>query len=190
MKRTLLLFIVLLSLTGYSQQSWMRWGLQIETDLGASIQEARQSLTCTQHNLYDFGLRFRMGGRFYVGTGLNYFVSSQSLAAGDSACDLKHNYLGMPLRFGCCIVNRNSLKLRIETGADYRLSVYISPNDWNIRRDNDMLNRHAFSYCGGVGADWGRFTLDATYRQSTTGLLPNSTKGEGRFWLSAGFLFK
>lgn len=189
MKKLLPLFIILLSLKGYAQQSMLHWGLQAGTDLGSSVQEAYQSLQCTQRSLYDFGLQFRIGGRFYGGTGLNYFVGNQNLSTADSSCDIKHDYLGMPLRIGLCIVNRSNVKLRLEAGVDYRLSVYISPNDWNLRRNNDLLTSHFFGYSGGVGMDWKRLTLDATYRQSSSGLMPQTAQGEGRFWLSAGFLF-
>ena len=158
MKKILTIIIALLPLAAMAQQQTFRWGLQIGWH-GGVYQCSNQELSGSQNSIYDFGAQFRIGGRLYGATGLNCHVANQSFSRGDSSCDLKQDYIGIPLRIGFQPVSRKDWNWNIETGLEYRGSVFISPNDWGLDRDSRELNRHHLDFVAGTGADWGRLNV-------------------------------
>ncbi|MBO7625668.1 MAG: hypothetical protein J6S82_10275, partial [Bacteroidales bacterium] len=141
MKSILTILIALLPLAATAQQQLFRWGLQIGWH-GGTYTCSHQGLEGSQNSLYDFGAQFRIGGRLYGATGLNCHVANQSFSRGDSSCELKQDYLGIPLRIGFQLIDRKEWKWNLETGIEYRGSVLISPNDWGLDLKSRELNRH------------------------------------------------
>ena len=180
---------ILLPMTVNAQNEIFHMGLQIGWH-GGIYQCNYQDLTCSQNSLYDFGAQFRIGGRLYGTTGLNCHVAHQSFSRGDSACDLKQDYLGIPLRIGFSLMEGKGWKWRIETGMEYRTSIFMSPNDWNIHRKSTELNRNHLDFTAGMGGDWGKFNADISYRHVFTGPLREATQSDDQLWLSIGFLLK
>ena len=114
MKKFLTIIIALLPLAAIAQQQTFRWGLQIGWH-GGVYQCSNQELSGSQNSIYDFGAQFRIGGRLYGATGLNCHVANQSFSRGDSSCDLKQDYIGIPLRIGFQPVSRKDWNWNIET---------------------------------------------------------------------------
>ena len=189
MKSILITLIALLPLAATAQQQLLRWGLQIGWH-GGTYTCSHQGLEGSQNSLYDFGAQFRIGGRLYGATGLNCHVANQSFSRGDSSCDLKQDYLGIPLRIGFQLIDRKEWKWNLETGMEYRSSLYISPNEWGLDRKSRELNRHHLDLVAGTGFDWGRLNASLAYRRVFSGPVRNAPQSDDQLWISLGFFFK
>ena len=189
MKKILTIIIAMLPLAAMAQQQTFRWGLQIGWH-GGVYQCSNQELSGSQNSIYDFGAQFRIGGRLYGATGLNCHVANQSFSRGDSTCDLKQDYIGIPLRIVFQPVSRKDWNWNIETGLEYRGSVFISPNDWGFDRDSRELNRHHLDLVAGTGADWGRLNVNLSYRRVFSGPVRDASQSDDQLWISIGFFFK
>jgi hypothetical protein len=182
--------LAVLSLTSaIAQQEYFHMGLQIGWH-GGIYPSSHQDLACSQNSIYDFGLQFRIGGRLYGATGLNCHVANQSFSRGDSSCELKQDYLGIPLRIGFSLMEGQGWNWRIETGMEYRTGIFISPNDWNLHRKSVELNRNHLDFTAGMGGDWGKFSADIFYRRVFSGPLREATQGDDQLWISIGFFLK
>lgn len=164
--------------------------LQFGLNVAPDFEDAHGAWQCTQQSIYDFGLQLRIGRRLYAATGLDCFVAKQRFSEGDSICDLKQDMLGIPVLAGFHLVDRKDWKLHVNTGLEFRTSVFLSPNDWNIERKSEEIKRNHLDYTAGFGLDWGKLCLDLTYRRTFNGLLSGSSVGNNQLWISFGLLFK
>ena len=187
--RLICLLGALTAMAPVTRAQLVHWGLSAGTHLPFHTEIENADFHSLEKNNFNFGLQLKVGHRLHGQTGILYFVNNHNMTETklDSTTDLQANYLGIPLQVGLNLINGEEFKLRITGGIEYRMLVWVSPNDLEIKK-SDLTTNNADMF-GGAGISLGKFTFDVLCKHPFTPVLKDAEKSKISCWLNMGFFF-
>ncbi|MBO4403313.1 MAG: outer membrane beta-barrel protein [Bacteroidales bacterium] len=167
----------------------VRWGLYAGTQLPFHTEAVGNNINYLENANFNVGAQLKLDLRLHCQTGIGCSVHSQSVRRTDldTAADLRSNYINIPLLAGFNLIDQDAFKLRITGGVEYRMLVWVSPNDLSLQKSD--FNLHNGNLIGGVGLNLNRLSLDVQCRHPFTSVMKEVDKENLSFWLAVGFFF-